>query len=228
MLARLALLLVCALAARPASAQTAVEKAQVAYEEGRAAFAAGDFPAALQRFERAYMLDNAPTLIFNMARAAEEAGLAEKAVTYYELYLDRNPDGSDREEVERRVRVSRAMLERERRAAPPPPPVGSSSARPALGWSLVGVGVAGVAVGAVFIAGALDDADAASGLRPVDAERHASLSDDVESQEAAAWVGFGLGGAALAAGLTVLLWPEGDAPVTATVTPYGAGLSVRW
>ena len=229
MFARTALLLVCVFAPSPAAAQTAVEKARTAYDEGRAAFAGGDFLTALERFERAYLLDNAPALIFNMARAAEEAGLAEKAVTYYELYLDRNPTGSDRAEVERRVRVARAMLERERRrATPASATAGSDSLRPALGWGLLGVGVAGAVVGTLFITAALGDAETAGGLRPVDADRHRALSDDVESQETVAWLGFGVGVLALAGG-AALLWPSsGDAQASLGVPPRGAGIRVRW
>lgn len=101
----------------PALAQTAQEKALGFYQQGVEAFRRGDYATARDLFERAYMLDPAPVLLFNLGRANAEMGEAERAIEYYQMYLDRVPDAPDREDVERRIRVMRAIIERRRREA---------------------------------------------------------------------------------------------------------------
>lgn len=95
-----------------AAQPTAKERAAAAYREGSAAFKAGRFAKALESFEKAYKLDPSPILLYNLARAYEEMGNAEKAIENFELYLARVPDAPDRAEVETRIRVTRKMMER--------------------------------------------------------------------------------------------------------------------
>lgn len=95
-----------------------------------------------------------------------------------------------------------------------------------VGWSLVGVGLAAGATGAVFLNLAATDADEADqlGPRPSEVEERADLEDAFEAHRTVGWVGVGLGAAAVSTGLALLLWPE-DAPLT--VSTRGRGLRVE-
>jgi tetratricopeptide (TPR) repeat protein len=198
----------------------AVVEARRAFEEGRTAFRAGDFETALARFEHAYKLDDAPVLLYNIARANEELGRLEPAIYHYELYLKRLPDAEDRADVERRVRVMRAFGAKATASAEPPPPV---SLRP-FAYTALGLGVAGLVTGGVFAArlsAATDDYDAATTPR---AKRAAE--DDAESAAMWANVGFVAGGALVAAGVALWLLEPDDAGVA--IGPGYAGWRTTW
>lgn len=109
--------LVFMVATAPAVAETAKERAAAIYQEGVAAFRAGDFPKALELFDKAYKLDPSPILIYNLARTHEEMGNAAQAVEHFELYLAREPDSPDRADIETRIRVTRKLLEQQQPAA---------------------------------------------------------------------------------------------------------------
>lgn len=83
---------VMALAAAPASAQDAREL----FLEGRSAYDAGDYDAAVAAWTQAYELDARPLLQFNLAQAYERLGRLSEAVTAYRLFLDgTEPDAAD-------------------------------------------------------------------------------------------------------------------------------------
>lgn len=85
------------------------------YEEGLALFDDEHYTEAMERFGAAYALDPSPALLYNLARAAEENGVADAAVAHYRTYLDRYPGADDRPEVERRIRILDAVLRDARR-----------------------------------------------------------------------------------------------------------------
>ncbi len=213
---------------------TAEDKARAAYDEGRRAFKATRYEAALAHFERAYLLDNAPPLLFNMARSCEEMGNAKKAAYYYDLYLDRLPDAADRPEVERRVRVMKVLLAKQAADQPPKPEAetetqvttadGPTSLRPYAYGALAAGGVALVA-GVVFglRAGELET-EHQDATNPEDA---ASARDDGESAVDSANVSYAVSGVLLAAG-AALWFLEPDAPSSVAVTPAGFVWRARW
>ena len=86
-------------------------RAKLLADEGMTAFEAGDFPAARERFEDAYLLAPEPVLLYNLARAAEEAGDAEHALLCYQRFLKLWPDAADGSEVKRRVRILATVLQ---------------------------------------------------------------------------------------------------------------------
>ncbi len=206
----------------PVAAQTAVEKARVSYQAGVTAFRAQDYSAALGHFERAYKLDPSPVLIYNLARAHEEMGHGARAIEHYELYLDRQPDAADRADVERRIRVMRAILDREQAAVPPP------ERGPDLmpwAWAATGLGVVGVSAGIGFGVATsnaeTEHADATTGARK------RSTADDAESLSTWANVSYGLGALLLVTGVTLwVLDPGGD--VAISPTPGGAAVVGRF
>lgn len=88
------------------------------------------------------------------------------------------------------------------------------------GWTAVGLGVGGLALGAVYLAETHSIADDAAGTRGNERD---ALEDDFNSAQTLAVVGFAAGGALVATGVTLLLWPEGDAAVAA-----GPGQLALW
>ncbi|MGK0361633.1 MAG: tetratricopeptide (TPR) repeat protein [Bradymonadia bacterium] len=94
--------------AKPIAADTV--RAKLLADEGMTAFDQGDFKSARERFEDAYLLAPASVLLYNLARAAEEAGDAEHALLCYQRFLQLWPTGGDAPEVQRRVRILTAVL----------------------------------------------------------------------------------------------------------------------
>ncbi len=88
-------------------------KAYQYYQQGKSAFQEKRFREALARFEQANVLDPSPTLVYNIARSHEELGDARSSTRYYELFLELSPNDPDRPEVEHRVRVMNAIMEKE-------------------------------------------------------------------------------------------------------------------
>ena len=70
-------------------------KAAAAYSEGKTAFGAGQFKAALEKFTEAYNLSGKVDLLCNLAVCSEKLGKPKKARAYYDLYLEENPEVKD-------------------------------------------------------------------------------------------------------------------------------------
>ncbi len=200
------------LIAGPSFAQTAEEKAKVLYEEGVGAFQEQDYGTALQRFERAYMLDPSPVLLYNLARAHEEMGHAREAAEHFQMYLDRDPGASDRAEVEGRIHALRASEG------------GPGSYRPWAWGCLAGAvasTAAGVALGIAVGDAESEHADARTGAAKArtaeDAERYALWTN----------VSFAAAGVLAAAGLTLFVLEPGG-PIRVQGTPAGASVTLSW
>jgi hypothetical protein len=87
----IATLALVALAVQPVvpRAQTASDDAaRAAYEQGEAAFGAGDYSGAIDAWERAWDLSGRPALLYNLALAAEAAGEFAQAIEYLDRYID--------------------------------------------------------------------------------------------------------------------------------------------
>lgn len=230
--AALALLLAAppAIAASPGD----VAAAQAAYNEGVAAFKAERYEEALGRFEAAYALDPSPILLYNMARANEELGRPAAAINRFEQYLDAAPDASDRADVERRVRIMRAIVEniedgdRLALTATEVPPAPTSLRPFAYGALAAGAVMVVVAVvGVVDLETARDDFDRADSVR-----EKQRAEDDGDTAAITANVGWITGGLLLATG--GVLWAlEPEAALVAPPAPpalVGAflGWSTTW
>lgn len=55
--------------------------------EGARAYRAGDFDAAIAAFERAYIVEPVPNLLYNIAKSYERQEEYEKAVEYYQRFI---------------------------------------------------------------------------------------------------------------------------------------------
>ena len=91
-------------------------RASALIAEGRAAIAAGNPDLAVDAFESALTIDPAATSIFlDLAQAARLNGLQGKAIRYYRLALDREPDNLAALAGEGAALVEKGALEKARR-----------------------------------------------------------------------------------------------------------------
>lgn len=77
------------------SGNDAATSAEAEEARGRAYFRAGAFADAAAAFERSYALAPKTSMLFNIARAYEEAGNRERAADYYKKFLGQNPTRQD-------------------------------------------------------------------------------------------------------------------------------------
>jgi tetratricopeptide (TPR) repeat protein len=110
--------------ARPVNREAARHAA-----DGAAAFARGDFRAAVAAFRTAYGADPSPEMAFNVARVYERVGDVTEGLRYYEIALRTNPPPAQRADIERRIAGLRAYEQRRRDGiAQVPPSTGELSA----------------------------------------------------------------------------------------------------
>jgi tetratricopeptide (TPR) repeat protein len=127
----LALTLALLEATSSAHAEPAAEAdpaARAAFEQGASAYEHGRFAEALAAFERSYALSHHPKLLFNIGRAADGDGQAERAISAYDAYLLAYPNADNRDFVRSRLdklRTARAEPAKgprvEEPASPTPP-----------------------------------------------------------------------------------------------------------
>ncbi len=86
----------------------------------------------------------------------------------------------------------------------------SAGWRPPVGWSTVGVGLVGLGLGTMFAFFAADAAEDSQDLKPIDAERHAELTEDIDDYQLGMYISFGVGAALVITGATILLWPDSN------------------
>jgi tetratricopeptide (TPR) repeat protein len=79
-------------------------EARSEYDKGTTAYNLGQFDQAVAAFTRAYELDPAPILLFNIAQAHWKKGDRERALFFYRRFLEADPGTDQRERVEARIR----------------------------------------------------------------------------------------------------------------------------
>lgn len=140
--------------------------------QGMDFFGAGRYREAEESFAQAYALRADPALLYNLGRTAHKGGHPREAVTYYQRFLDVGAAGDAEQRRKTEQYLSQAQKEATQplatpalpmsgptSAAPAPvqllPPQIQPSSKPARVplyrkpwlWAIVGVAVAGVAVG---------------------------------------------------------------------------------
>lgn len=181
------------------------------------AYRRGDFKEAIALLDEAIAIEPQPVLFYNRARAHEGLGNTDEAIAGYERYLSLDPNLRDRGALEQRLatlkkqrdeklalekgradqEAERARLERERASTPPREGPPKRSIGP---YIVGGVGVAGLAAGAVLGVLALGKKDDAI-AEPV--QRTAiDLKDSAGGFATGSTVSFVVGGVILAAGVT--------------------------
>jgi tetratricopeptide (TPR) repeat protein len=73
------------------------------YDNGVAAFQAGDYEAAIGEFEQAYFIKPRPAFLYDLAQACRLGGHPGQALRHYRLYLRTFPNAPNRADVEARI-----------------------------------------------------------------------------------------------------------------------------
>lgn len=124
-----------------------VARARELYQSGMAAFAVDRFDGAIADFEAGFLLDPVPEFLFNIAQAHRKAGRREKAIEFYQRFIDLRPDVPDRASIEQTVAKLKAELQPLAVAAlAKPPPLTPIYKR---WWLWTAVGVAAAAIVAI-------------------------------------------------------------------------------
>ena len=95
--------LTLSLPGRPASAQQRDEAAKVAYAEGKSAYEAGHFEAALDAFRRSFTLSGAPALLYNISSTLQRLDRPGEAASALRDFVKARPDDPERADVEQRI-----------------------------------------------------------------------------------------------------------------------------
>lgn len=174
------------------------------FEEGAAAFKAGELQTAIEKFEQSYALEENPILLYNMARAYEGLDQPAPAVHHYRRYLEADPDTADRGAIEARITALDKELDRRRelearRKTPPPPPPPDETPSPAP-WVVAGVGGLGLVLGGVL--GGLSRVREGDAIDEPVALDAADLADQAQTLATGATISLIMGGAVLVGGVT--------------------------
>ena len=239
--------------ALPAGARKPSPSARAAFEAGRRHYDAGNYERAAVLFKRAYELEPAPLLLFNIAQAYRLQKDYLHAVAVYGTYLRVRPNAPNRSDVEALIVRSSSRLDENgcRPAAPPepprpvapPPPVAIIAPSPPksappprrraeliAGLTLLGVGAAGLATGGYFAARQSADADRIAGLRADHGAWDPALYDDGVASAAAANALFVTGAAVAVTGgvLTLLGARKSLKARSVSVAPTAHGAAAMW
>lgn len=239
-----------------------VERVESLSAEAIALYQDGDYAAALDRFERAIEISPVGNLLFNIGRTLEKLGRSAEALTYYERFVnspDATPGGITKAEA--RILALRAQLRKDTATAvvgapvteDPPPRApnlsepatevqptdrilatntadGSMSTMEVAGWSTLGAGLAVVATAAGLAIATGSEETAFSDATTVAAKQ--DHRNRAEGFALAADIGFGVGGAAVATGLGLLIasWTTDGEPSTVWIAPQpvasGSGIGI--
>ena len=221
------------------------ELAKRYYKLGEELYRRADYKGAMAQFQLSLDLSKKPALYWNIARCQESLGQHQAAVKSYEAYLASDPANAPlvRTRIENlnkllAERAAPAPAPKDPKPAPTPTPTPTPTPAPVpppapepdksntkriAGWTLVGVGVAsavaGLAMGltAKSKSDALEEA-AAAHEEWADREADESLARGLET---GAIVGLAVGGAAVAAGVVLLVldMTGGERESTAWLAP---------
>jgi hypothetical protein len=93
--------------------------AKGAFQAGWVSFDEGDYTRAITYWEDAFRRDcTAMALLLNLARAYELAGMLDEAVGALQTYLERVPESTERDSIERRIEVLREKIAEAKRSEP--------------------------------------------------------------------------------------------------------------
>lgn len=214
----------------PGGAAQLHAKAQSAMQDKR-------YTDAAELFHAAYVLDNAPELLWNEARARHMAGALEKARELYKQFIERD-DAPAALRGRANDSIVEITLELDKQKVVVPPKIVQHD--DTFGTVMVAAGgvlVVGGAIAHIVSFAAADDmstyARPVVGLDEVTRkQRYEDASDQKDTALALAWVGYGVGAAALVTGIVSLILT--DDPDTVAVRPLlgpgnaGVGATLRF
>jgi tetratricopeptide (TPR) repeat protein len=210
--------------AEAAPSEKDLEQAKASYLEGKEHYAAGRFDQALAAFTASYNLSAKPDLLFNLGVCSEKLGQNSKAIAYYELYLEENPDAPDKDSVSVRLEALKAKQpapvpqpEAELEPAPMPPPVvedeliEEQDEDGRIFWPAAVIGLGGL----LLASGGLTAVAAYNKYGDLEVSCSPDCSDgkvsSVKKTALAADIQFAIGGAAVVAGVVWwATWDDGE------------------
>jgi len=102
-----------------------LERAKASFKAGANAYAAGDYPAAIQALETAYELTPLPAIAFSLAQAerkqyftSQDVSHLRRAVELFRRYLDQEPRGARRQDARTALGQLEPLLARESSSKP--------------------------------------------------------------------------------------------------------------
>jgi tetratricopeptide (TPR) repeat protein len=234
------------------ASDTDVTAAKAAFQAGNVSFNEADYPRAILYWEDALRRDcSAHPLLLNLARAYELNGQKQQAVIALETFLQRQPNSTERPQIQRRIEVLKKQIDAEPAAvpatAPPPPGDATPSAPPppqqaprneaqhpkpnkVLPLAIAGAGLAMFVVGGIVY---LDGAKKVKNFEDECGTSHKQCPPDQVDPANAAAKQETTGGVIALVGLPVLagglIWyfVASSAPKSAIVTPaVGPGFAV--
>lgn len=120
------------------------EKAAALFQKAEAYYTVQEFDKALELYKEAYLLSLQPELIFNMAQCYRQMGRYEEALKSYRSFLRQLPDTPLKENVEKLIADTEALLASSREggspALPATAPVAPPPKNPETGSVVVGTG----------------------------------------------------------------------------------------
>ena len=79
------------------------EEAKASYQQGEKLFKDGNFEQAEKQFMEAYNLSEKQGILYNLAICNEKMEKIDKAIAYYQLYLEELPDAPDHDAVVKKI-----------------------------------------------------------------------------------------------------------------------------
>jgi hypothetical protein len=98
-----------------------VPEAKSHYDRAIVQYNLGHFQDAIAEFEKAYEIDPAPVLLFNLAQAHRQAGNIERAIFFYKRFLASDPNSKKRADVEKRIRELEELAQKQAEVKSKPP-----------------------------------------------------------------------------------------------------------
>ncbi len=89
--------------ARPIADDASSSAARALFDDGSRLYDLGAYDEAIGRFERAYTMTGAPTLLLNIAQAHRLNGACAQAAMFYRRFLEKDPGTRHRAEIQARV-----------------------------------------------------------------------------------------------------------------------------
>jgi len=232
-----------------AFAQPNKVEAETAYNSGQSLYLKEDYEGAAKQFKTAYDLDPDPVYLFNIAQALRLGNKCKAAGDYYKRYLSEAKNAPNTDAVKAYiVEVDEcAKSQQQPVVAPPvdpqPQPIPKPIERPRskqrlIGYGVGGVGVLGVGLGFYFMSRVSDLEGQADAVCPnpctqwdvAKTEKRASIDDKAHLREKlmiGSWIA---GGAAIAAGVYLIVTggEQTESPVAITPTRNGAMVSLSF
>lgn len=104
------------LLAQAPTSDVSSEQARQHIVGGNRAFDLGRYDDAIAEFQKAYLIKDVPALLYNIAQAYRLSARPEEAMRFYQKYLTKSPNASNREDVEQKIATLRKIAEAQKQS----------------------------------------------------------------------------------------------------------------